>query len=152
MIPISQEHLKEIHSHLMGEYPFEGCGIVIGKLGSTDQDILFRCTNIQNKLHGMDPENFVRDARTAYNIDPKELMKILKEVESKQLPIKVFYHSHPEHDAYFSEEDKRMALFDGEPIYPEASYLVVSIYEKQIRDQTLFSWNLETKTFQRTTD
>jgi proteasome lid subunit RPN8/RPN11 len=76
-------------------------------------------------------------------------MKILKEVESKQLPIKVFYHSHPEHDAYFSEEDSRMALFDGEPTYPEASYLVVSIYDKKIRDQALFAWSPETKTFER---
>ena len=150
MIPLSKEHLEEIHKHVVEEYPFEGCGIVIGKVGSTNQDILFRCTNIQNKLHEMDPKTFVRDARKAYNIDPKELMKILKEVDSKQLPIKVFYHSHPEHDAYFSEEDARMALFDGEPVYPEASYLVVSIYEKKIRDQALFSWNPETKTFERT--
>jgi proteasome lid subunit RPN8/RPN11 len=149
MFPLTEEQLGEIHRHAVGEYPFECCGIVIGKVGHSDQDIIFRCTNIQNKLHEKDPETFVRDARTAYNIDPKELMKILKEVESKQLPIKVFYHSHPEHDAYFSEEDCRMALFDGEPTYPEASYLVVSIYDKKIRDQALFAWSPETKTFER---
>ena len=152
MLPLAQNQLDEIHRHAVEEYPFECCGIVIGKVGHNDQDILFRCTNIQNKLHEMDPETFVRDARTAYNIDPKELMKILKEVDSKQLPIKVFYHSHPEHDAYFSEEDSRMALFDGEPIYPEASYLVVSVYNKKIRDQALFSWNPEIKTFDRALD
>jgi [CysO sulfur-carrier protein]-S-L-cysteine hydrolase len=149
MFPLKQEQLDEIHRHAVGEYPFECCGIVIGKVDHNDQDILFQCTNIQNKLHEKDPETFVRDARTAYNIDPKELMGIFKEVESKQLPIKVFYHSHPEHDAYFSEEDARMALFDGEPIYPEASYLVVSIYDKKIRDQALFTWSAETKTFER---
>ncbi|HIE42473.1 MAG TPA: M67 family peptidase [Nitrospinaceae bacterium] len=149
MFPLTEEQLDEIHRHAVGEYPFECCGIVIGKVGYNDQDIIFRCTNIQNKLHEKDPKTFVRDARTAYNIDPKELMKILKEVESKQLPIKVFYHSHPEHDAYFSEEDSRMALFDGEPTYPEASYLVVSIYDKKIRDQALFAWSPEAKTFER---
>ncbi len=149
MFPLTEEQLDEIHRHAVGEYPFECCGIVIGKVGYNDQDIIFRCTNIQNKLHEKDPKTFVRDARTAYNIDPKELMKILKEVESKQLPIKVFYHSHPEHDAYFSEEDSKMALFDGEPTYPEASYLVVSIYDKKIRDQALFAWSPEAKTFER---
>ena len=149
MFPLTEEQLDEIHRHAVGEYPFECCGIVIGKVGYNDQDIIFRCTNIQNKLHEKDPKTFVRDALTAYNIDPKELMKILKEVESKQLPIKVFYHSHPEHDAYFSEEDSRMALFDGEPTYPEASYLVVSIYDKKIRDQALFAWSPEAKTFER---
>ncbi len=152
MFPLAKDQLDEIHRHAVEEYPFECCGIVIGKAGHNDQDILFRCTNIQNKLHEMDPETFVRDARTAYNIDPKELMKILKEVDSKQLPIKVFYHSHPEHDAYFSEEDSRMALFDGEPVYPEANYLVVSVYNKKIRDQALFSWNPEIKTFDRALD
>jgi proteasome lid subunit RPN8/RPN11 len=69
------------------------------------------------------------------------------------LIFKVLYHSHPEHDAYFSEEDTRMALFDGEtPIYPETSYLVVSVYDKKVRDQALFSWNPETKTFERAPD
>jgi len=149
MFPLTEEQLDEIHRHAVGEYPFECCGIVIGKVGCNDQDIIFRCTNIQNKLHEKDPKTFVRDARTAYNIDPKELMKILKEVESKQLPIKVFYHSHPEHDAYFSKEDSKMALFDGEPTYPEAGYLVVSIYDKKIRDQALFAWSPEAKTFER---
>ena len=90
--------------------------------------------------------------RDRYNIDPKELMKILREVDSKQLPIKVFYHSHPEHDAYFSEEDLRMALFDGEPNYPEASYLVVSVYDKKIRDHVMFKWNPESKNFERTSN
>ena len=149
MLTLAKEQLDDIHRHAVEEYPFECCGIVIGKVGQNDQDILFRCTNIQNKLHEKAPETFVRDARTAYNIDPMELMKILKEVESKQLPIKVFYHSHPEHDAYFSEEDSRMALFEGEPNYPEASYLVVSVYDKKIQDQAMFNWNLGTKTFER---
>ena len=152
MIPIAKEQLEAIHRHAMDEYPFEACGIVIGEVGHNDQDILFHCTNIQNKLHERDPETFVRDARTAYNIDPKELMGILRESESKQLPIKVFYHSHPEHDAYFSEEDSRMALFDGDPLYPQASYLVLSVYDKKIRDQALFSWSSETKTFERVPD
>ncbi len=152
MLPLAKEQLDKIHRHAVEEYPFECCGIVIGKVGYCDQDALFQCTNIQNKLHAKDPEIFARDARTAYNIDPVELMSILKEVESKQLPIKVFYHSHPEHDAYFSEEDSRMALFDGEPIYPGANYLVVSVYDKKIRDQAMFSWDPGTKTFARTPD
>tara|TARA_B110000438_G_scaffold97109_1_gene96217 strand:+ start:724 stop:1182 length:459 start_codon:yes stop_codon:yes gene_type:complete len=149
---IAIDQLDEIYRHAVEEYPFECCGIVIGEVGHNDKDYLFRCTNIQNKLHEKDPKTYDRDARTAYNIDPKELMKILREVESKKLPIKVFYHSHPEHDAYFSEEDSRMALFDGEPNYPEASYLVVSVYDKKIRDQAMYNWNPESKTFERTSD
>jgi [CysO sulfur-carrier protein]-S-L-cysteine hydrolase len=147
---LAKDQLDDIHRHAIEEYPFECCGIVIGEIGHNDKDLLFRCTNIQNKLHEKDPKTYERDARTAYNIDPKELMKILREVGSKQLSIKVFYHSHPDHDAYFSEEDLKMALFDGEPNYPEASYLVVSVCDKKIRDQAVFNWDPESETFERT--
>ena len=102
---------------------------------------------LQNELHKKDPGMFRRDARTAYYIDPKELMDILKQVELLGMVFKVFYHSHPEHDAYFSEEDRQMALFDGEPLYPHASYLVVSIYNRKIREEAFFSWNPEARSF-----
>lgn len=153
MFPIAQEHLEEIHRHAIEEYPFECCGIVVGKADHNNENIVYRCTNIQNKLHEKDPEIYIRDARTAYNISALELQKLLSEASSKGLIFKVLYHSHPEHDAYFSEEDTRMALFDGEtPIYPDTSYLVVSVYDKKIREQTLFTWNPETKTFDRASD
>ena len=88
--------------------------------------------------------------RDRYNISALELQRLLSEASSKGRVFKVLYHSHPEHDAYFSEEDTRMALFDGEtPIYPGTQYLVVSVYSKKVRDQALFDWNPETKTFER---
>ncbi len=149
MIPLAQNKLDEARQHALQEYPFECCGIIIGQPDSDQEDILFRCTNIQNKLHEMDPGKFVRDARTAFYIDPKELMGILKETETRKLAIKLFYHSHPEHDAYFSEEDERMALFDNEPAYPEARYLVISVYNKEIKDQAFFEWNPESKAFEK---
>jgi len=147
MFPFVKEHLEEIHRHAIEEYPYECCGIVIGKPGPAGEHILYRCTNIQNRLHQKDPATFTRDARTAFYIDPKELMAILREAENRKMGIKLFYHSHPDHDAYFSEEDKRMALFDGEPVYPDACYLVVSVREGQVRDQALFAWDENRKVF-----
>ncbi len=149
MIPLSQDHLEEIRSHALDEYPEECCGIVIGFPESTKDDILFRCTNIQNKLHKLDPETYPRDARTAYNMEPMEVVKIFSQAQSKGMVIKTFYHSHPEHDAYFSDEDKRMALLDGEPTYPEAEYLVVSVYSSKVKDEAWFAWDLQTKSFER---
>ena len=109
MLQLSQDKLNKVRQHALAEYPCECCGIIIGFPETTEKDILFRCTNIQNKLHAMDPETHPRDARTAYNIDPRELMKILKEAEAKRMSIKAFYHSHPDHDAYFSTEDRKKA-------------------------------------------
>ncbi len=139
--------MEDIRKHALEEYPFECCGIVIGKADSDSEDILFRCKNIQNALHQKDPATFQRDARTAYYIDPKELMGILKEADRRGMVIKVFYHSHPEHDAYFSEEDERMALFDGEPLYPRARYLVVSVYDRKISKEVFYLWDSENRLF-----
>ncbi len=150
MPPLEKEQLDEIHRHAVEEYPNECCGIVVGHPDHNNDNVVHRCENIQNKLHEKDPENFTRDARTAYNISALELQKLLSEASSKGRIFKVLYHSHPEHDAYFSEEDTRMALFDGEsPIYPGTQYLVVSVYSEKVRDQALFGWNPETKTFER---
>ena len=150
MSPLEKEQLDEIHLHAVDEYPYECCGIVVGNPDDNRDNVVYRCENIQNKLHKKDPENFTRDARTAYNISALELQKLLCEAGSKGRVFKVLYHSHPEHDAYFSEEDIRMALFDGEtPIYPGTQYLVVSVYSEKVRDQALFGWNPETKTFER---
>ena len=149
MIPLSKDNLDEIRKHALDEYPYECCGIVIGFAESNAGDILFHCTNIQNKLHAMDPKAYPRDARTAYNIEPKELIKIFNQVESKRMIVKTFYHSHPDHDAYFSDEDKRMALFDGEPIHPDARYLVVSVYNKKVKEEAWFEWSSQTRSFEK---
>ena len=58
MIPLAQNKLEKARQHALKEYPFECCGIIIGRPDSDREDILFRCTNIQNKLHEMDPEKF----------------------------------------------------------------------------------------------
>ncbi|MEK9629709.1 MAG: M67 family metallopeptidase [Nitrospinota bacterium] len=150
MSPLEKEQIEEIHRHAEEEYPYECCGIVVGNPDHNDDNVVHRCENIQNKLHEKDPQTFTRDARTAYNISALELQRLLSEASSKGRVFKVLYHSHPEHDAYFSEEDTRMALFDGEtPIYPGTQYLVVSVYSEKVRDQALFAWNPETKTFER---
>jgi [CysO sulfur-carrier protein]-S-L-cysteine hydrolase len=150
MSPLAKEQLDEIHHHAVEEYPYECCGIVVGNPDHNNDNVVHRCENIQNKLHDKFPEKYSRDARTAYNISALELQKLLSEAGSKGRVFKVLYHSHPEHDAYFSEEDTRMALFDGEsPIYPGTQYLVVSVYDEKVRDQALFGWDPETKTFER---
>ena len=147
MIPVSSSMLDNIREHALEEYPFECCGVIVGMPGTDSNDILHRCRNIQNQLHEKDPDVFTRDARTAYYIDPKELIGIFKEADDNGLVVKVFYHSHPEHDAYFSEEDKQMAMFDGEPLYPYAGYLVISVYGRKINREAFFLWNPDSRSF-----
>ena len=82
---LDNNSLKKIYSHAMQEYPNECCGIVTGDgMGIT---IVHKCINIQNELHKKEPERYPRDARTAYHIDPKEMLNIFKDAEKKGLKV-----------------------------------------------------------------
>jgi len=136
--------LKQISDHAKSDFPEECCGII---LSDGEQDFLRQCTNVQNQLHLEDPSTYPRDARTAYQIDPKELLEICKESEAKNRPIKAFYHSHPNHHAYFSEKDKADATVWDEPLYPDASYIVIPVCgddsEVQILESMrVYTWDL----------
>jgi [CysO sulfur-carrier protein]-S-L-cysteine hydrolase len=61
--------------------------------------------------------------------------------------LKAFYHSHPEHDAYFSDEDKAFASPFGEPTYPESAQIVISIYNRAVKIIRAFAWSDENNDF-----
>ncbi len=144
---IDKTDLDQIFEHALGEYPFECCGIITGPEANEGNRIVYRCINIQNSLHEGNPEEHPRDARTAYYIDPDELLKILKVTREKSHSIKAFYHSHTENKAYFSEEDKKRALFYGEPTYPGVKYIVVSVIDGKVNEVKIYFWNEKKKDF-----
>ncbi len=145
---LNDEDLAHIHKHAVKDYPYECCGIVIGPSRSQiGTNKVYECTNIQNRLHKEDPQRYPRDARTAYNIDPEEQKRIFRLAEKKCWKIKAFYHSHPDHPAYFSEEDERMAMWGDEPIYPEAVYIVVSVIKGERKETISFKWDEDEKEF-----
>jgi proteasome lid subunit RPN8/RPN11 len=129
-----------MYEHAITDYPKECCGILIG---STDGSVVSAhpCTNIQDSLHQEDPILHPRDARIAYYMDPSEQFRIISEAEANGLQVQGFYHSHPDHPAYFSAEDIARALFDGEPVYPGAAYIVISVIKRTIRDVKAFVYD-----------
>jgi proteasome lid subunit RPN8/RPN11 len=54
--------------------------------------------------------------------------------------VHVIYHSHIDTGAYFSETDRRNALIDGQPTYPEATYVVVAVDAGRAGDARAFRW------------
>jgi len=143
-VMLVEEVLQAISIHAVETFPEECCGIILND-GESDQ--LRRCTNIQNQLHARDPETYPRDATIAYTIDPKELASTLGEVDSGKAKIKAFYHSHPNHEAYFSEEDRAFATPFGEPTFPESAQIVISIYDRAVRRIAAYVWSGEKKDF-----
>ena len=130
------------------EYPNEACGIVIGPKGIHKAIGVFPIRNIQDELHAQDPQRYPREAKTAYQMDPKEVKIVEKEAASKDFEIKLFYHSHPDHGVYFSEEDRAIACPWGEPSYPEVGHVVISVEKGKAVAASEFFWNPEKKDFE----
>lgn len=133
--------------HAEATYPEECCGALL-----TDRDgnlRVWECRNIQNDLHSQDPAKHPRDARTAYYIDPQELLAVTREADATGGEIRAFYHSHPDVGAYFSSEDRARAIIEDwdEPIYPDAAYLVLSVRNGVMDDAKAFVWDEQTRDY-----
>lgn len=141
VLTIDPNLLNEIYAESERAYPEEACGFVTGTVndGRTALRVI-PCKNIQNELHAKSPERYPRDAKTAYVIDPKEMQRIEAEAKAAGHEIISIFHSHPEHGVYFSAEDKGMAAPWGEPLFPNLSYLVVSVYGGKVVNASDFYW------------
>jgi [CysO sulfur-carrier protein]-S-L-cysteine hydrolase len=134
---LTAEEVERIQAQAIAEYPAESCGVVVARNGERR---LVPCRNVQDELHARDPARYPRDARTAYYIDPADLLRIGR-LEGEGFAVTVIYHSHIDAGAYFSETDRRNALFDGEPLYPHATYVVTSVRERRVEAMAAFRWD-----------
>ncbi|HVQ74772.1 MAG TPA: Mov34/MPN/PAD-1 family protein [Candidatus Binatia bacterium] len=128
------------------EYPAECCGIVMVREGAPPERLLIVCRNIQQELHTKDPVRYPRDARTAYFIDPKDLLVIGRR-EAEGYRVATIYHSHIDTGAYLSDTDRRNALIEGDPAYPDATYVVVSVVAGRLGATAAFRWDAERRDF-----
>jgi len=129
------------------EFPYECCGFIIGDGNAVEE--VRPIANIQNAMQAKDPGAFPRDARTAFLMEPKEHLAVMNEVDDRKLELRVVYHSHPDHDAYFSATDRAQACsFDpAEPDYPDTVYIVMSIRAGKFARAAAFAWDFGKKEF-----
>jgi [CysO sulfur-carrier protein]-S-L-cysteine hydrolase len=137
---IRQSSFDKIVAQAEREFPFECCGFVLGA-GETEE--VRPITNIQNRKHAEDPAAFPRDARTAFLMEPREHMAVMNDVDRRRLSLAAVYHSHPDHDAYFSPTDRAQACsFDhAEPDYPGTVYIVISVRARKFARAAAFRWD-----------
>ncbi len=145
---IPENMMHEIREHAEVVYPEECCGLVLGKTGSPGElTRVRRCKNAQDQFHKLDPHTFPRTNRNAYFIAPKDLLAVERECREQKERVRVIYHSHPDVGAYFSDEDQRCAVVDGEPLHPEVDYLVVSVKDGKAGESVWFEWDSASKSF-----
>ncbi|HET7873994.1 MAG TPA: Mov34/MPN/PAD-1 family protein [Methylomirabilota bacterium] len=146
MILTAQE-VAQMQAQASAEYPYECCGFVLVRDRGTPNRLIFPCRNVQNELHAKDPARYQRDARTAYHIHDEDLRTVFGPLDRDGYRIAVIYHSHIDVGAYFSQTDKEQALMNGEPAYPDAAYVVVSVVERTVQALGAFQWDPSRRDF-----
>jgi proteasome lid subunit RPN8/RPN11 len=139
---LTTEALQAMYAHARQEYPKECCGIVFGPKASDAADEARACRNNQDDLHAADPATYTRDARTAYNLEPRDLFALQKSLRGER-PAKIIYHSHVDvapSGLYFSPTDQAAAQFEGEPAYP-VEYVVIDVRADGTRGAAQFAWH-----------
>ncbi|MFS8085793.1 MAG: Mov34/MPN/PAD-1 family protein, partial [Acidobacteriota bacterium] len=126
MLEISEPHLSEMRRHGERDYPFECCGLMLGRF-EDGRKFVAETYPISNARED--------DAkRNRFLIRPEELMRGEKYAREKGLDVVGFYHSHPDEPAVPSK-------YDLEHAWPTYSYIVVSVEKSQAVD--LRSWEME---------
>ncbi len=146
VLRLSQQGMRRVVQHAVEQHPVECCGILTAGSGSAISQV-HPCANIQDRLHQEDPQRYPRDARIAYFIDSQEQFRIIAAVEGEGGRVSGFYHSHIDCNAYFSDEDKERAMAWDEPAFPNAVYLVVSVFGDGVRGHKAFAWDEEKRDF-----
>jgi proteasome lid subunit RPN8/RPN11 len=102
----------------------EVCGFVVRRGGALH---VVPVANVADRYHAADPAAFPRTSRDSYLMDPKEQLRVHRELEAWGGEIAAVWHSHVEVGAYFSEKDRADAVVDGVQTVPGAEYLVLGV-------------------------
>lgn len=109
MLYLNNKQANELIEHSKRESPNEACGILAGEEGKVTK--VYQMTNTD------------KSSKTFF-MDPKQQLKVMKEIRNSGLEMLGIYHSHPETEAYPSAHDVELAF------YPESSYAIVSIKDR----------------------
>jgi [CysO sulfur-carrier protein]-S-L-cysteine hydrolase len=128
----------------------EACGYLEGPLGEAllcDRAVTLE--NLANKYHRADPEGHPRTGREYFKINGVKFERAMGEASNSGRAVKVFFHSHLDCGAYFSQEDAASMTMNGEasPTYALA-YLVTAVDLGKVTAHKLFIFDPASRTFQ----
>ena len=102
----------------------EACGFVVRRGRALE---VLQIPNAADRFHAADAASFPRGSRDSYVMDPREQLRVMRELEAWGGEIVAIWHSHVEAGAYFSEKDRSDALPGGIPAVPGAEHLVLGV-------------------------
>jgi len=127
LIVLSQLYLTGIRAHGERDYPFECCGLLLGRFEQDGRKVVLETYPISNAREE-------EAKRNRFLIRPEELLEGEKYGRAKGLDVIGFYHSHPDSPAAPSQYDLAHA-------WPTYTYIIVSVRKNRAED--LLSWEME---------
>ena len=91
---ITRAAAEAIKAHGAEGFPYEICGLLVGRPGDGLISDARRLTNIEQE-----------QPRVRYEVDAMEDMRLRKEIYKTDLDVLGYYHSHPDHPAWASPTD-----------------------------------------------
>lgn len=122
---INTKLTEKIKDHAAKTYPYECCGILLGR---QNEDGTVTVTDIRKAANMIKGTN----GGICFEIDPLEIYRLEKETEGSTSGIIGFYHSHPDKMAVLSKDDRESML-------PGLLYVLVSVYPSGCRDISAWS-------------
>lgn len=119
-LKLPQAMIDEMVQHAKDDLPNECCGVITGDKDGAVK--LYRTGNAEASPF-------------RYSIDPRDLLKIEREMDEADQSVLVIYHSHVASEAYPSPTDVRLSQWQGaDPpidLYPGAYYVLVSLKDAE---------------------
>ena len=106
VLTLPKDYVDEMIAHAKEDVPNECCGIIAGKDGAATK--LYRAINAEASPY-------------RYSVDPKDLLRIYRDLDSNGWDVFVIYHSHTHTEAYPSKTDVLLAAWE------DALYVIVSL-------------------------
>ena len=110
MLTIKRPFLQQMLQHLQAAYPLEGCGLLAG--------------DEMGKVTAVYPIHNILQSPTNYEMDPRQQIQAILDMEDKGWQMIAIFHSHPQGPDYPSPTDIALAF------YPEAVNIIVSLQKR----------------------
>jgi proteasome lid subunit RPN8/RPN11 len=118
-LSLPQSMIDEMIAHAVEDLPNECCGMIAGKDGVPTR--FYRTRNAEASPF-------------RYSIDPRDILRVERELDDEGWQVLAIYHSHVASDAYPSPTDVRLSQWQGTnppaDLYPGAYYVLVSLKDR----------------------
>jgi proteasome lid subunit RPN8/RPN11 len=117
----------QIEAWMRGGYPYETCGLLIGRKGTAEIDVLdvAFARNVNEKR-----------SRDRFELDPQDFFAVYERACNEGLDVVGCWHSHPDHPARPSKTDRESA-------FPGWTYIIGSVVREGVQELRSFYFDGE---------